>query len=76
MDLHIDVDLQAIPREFERDEETGEVTAYNDDLRVMAVGADKAEASARFEQSVAALAQHEIAQGRKLPDVIQRWVYA
>lgn len=76
MDLHIDVDLDAIPRDYERDEDTGEVTAFNDDLRVMAVGVTDAEADAKFNEAVQALAQHEIASGRRLPDVIQARVYA
>lgn len=33
---------------FEVDSESGEVTAYNDDLRIMTIGKNREEASARF----------------------------
>lgn len=43
-----------IPIFFETDE-SGEVTAYNDDLRIMAIGPDEETAAAKFRDALAAL---------------------
>lgn len=76
MQLHIDVDLDAIPFQIEVDPETGQVTAFNDDIRVMAIGRDEEEAHDRFKIAVVALAEAEIAAGRPLPGVIQSRIFA
>jgi hypothetical protein len=76
MNLHIEVDVAAIPRRYETDGDTGEVTAFNDDLRIMAVGQDAAEADVHFNSAVVSMAEHEIARGRGLPEIIQSRIYA
>lgn len=39
---------------FEVDSGSGEVTAFNDDLRIMAIGKDREEATARFHEALQA----------------------
>ena len=45
------------PPSFEQDEETGEWTAYNDDLRVVAAGSTTQEAMTRYYECAVLLLQ-------------------
>lgn len=72
MDLHIDVD--AVPISWDRDDESGEVTAYNDDQRVMAIADTPEEAARRFRETLGAMVLRELTAGRPLPEVLRRHV--
>ena len=71
MDIHID--YEAILVSFESDE-SGETTAFNDDLGVMAIGPDEETARARFHAALTRQVAHELSQGRPLPDPLRAHV--
>lgn len=60
--LSADLDVTGIPFELQYDSESGEVTAFNDDLRVAAVGSTPAEAEEKFRLAVLALVVQEVEQ--------------
>jgi hypothetical protein len=60
-------DLSDIPVAYEYDPESGEVTASNDDLRILAVGSTPREAEERFLEALARWLQTEIRAGKALP---------
>lgn len=72
MVLRLNINLDNVPFTMEQDPDTGQVTARNDDLRVMAIGRDKSEAAARFQVALAALARQEVEAGRPLPEALAR----
>jgi len=65
------IDLREVPVEFEYDAESGDVTAFNDDLRVMAVGATPAEAESRFHEALVYWFVEELRTGNVLPGLIR-----
>lgn len=65
--VEINVDIDSVPHQLERDAETGQFLAFNDELRVAATGADEAEASANFRSAVETLVRNEVAAGRAIP---------
>ena len=69
-DLQLRVVLRDFPMELEYDEESGEVTAFNDDLRIMAVGTSPSDAKARFEDALMQWLLEEIRLG--LPEAIRK----
>lgn len=68
--MGVEINLSAVPVDFEVDEETGEVTAYNDELRVMAVGSTRADAESRFRSALERLLYYELTHERPLPPAI------
>ena len=68
--LHITLDLQEVPVEYEYDPGSGDVTAFNNDLRVMAIGRSPAEAEAKFIQALMYRVLAELRAGRALPGLI------
>jgi len=70
MTVHVDIqiDLANVPFVIERDAESGQYLAANDDIRVAAVGASESEATANFRSAVAGLIEHEASSGRALPE--------
>ena len=72
--MGVEIDLSAVPLDFESDEETGEVTAYNDELRIMAVGSTRAEAESRFRSALERLLYYEFTHKRPLPPAIARHI--
>ncbi len=71
-DVRLDLDVVGIPVEFEYDRASGEVTAYNDELRVMAIGRTPPEAEASFRSAVVALLVEAIATGSPVPASLRR----
>lgn len=71
MTLQIRVDAHDVPHAFEQDPESGQFTAYNDDLRVMAIGQTREEAEARFVEAVEDLVTQELSAGRPLPEPLR-----
>lgn len=67
-------DLSDIPVEYTYDADSGEVTAFNDDLRILAVGTNPREAEERFLEALARWLQTEIRAGKPLPDPIREQV--
>ena len=67
-------DLSDIPVAYDYDRESGEVTAYNDDLRILAVGSTPGEAEERFVVALTRWLQTEIRAGKPLPDPIREQV--
>lgn len=70
----VQLDLTDIPVEYEYDQVSGEVTAFNDDLRILAVGSTPAEAEHRFLEALARWLQTEFRSGKGLPDTIREQV--
>ena len=60
------IEFDGVPVTVERDPETGEVTAYNDDLRVMAVASDEETARQRFLDALAIQVRRDLNTGRPL----------
>jgi predicted RNase H-like HicB family nuclease len=72
--MGIEIDLDAVPVDFEVDEHSGEVTAFNDEARVMAVGQTKAEAEHNFREALSALLFFEFNHERPMPTVIAKYI--
>lgn len=64
--LEIRIRYEDIPIYYEVDG-SGEVTAYNDDLRIMAVGPDTPTATANFRDALTFQVAEDLAHGRPLP---------
>lgn len=60
------IEFEGVPVFIETDPETGEVTAFNDDLRVMAVGKDEHTARRRFLDALGAQVTRDLNRGRPL----------
>jgi hypothetical protein len=69
VDIHIDVG--AIPVVLESDADSGEVTAFNDALNVMAVGTTAEDARSRFHAALVEKVTWDLARGRPLPDLLR-----
>ena len=69
--VHVTIDLHELPVEYEYDQESGDVTAFNDDLRVMAVGSTPAEAEARFHDALVFWFLEELRSGKALPSFVR-----
>jgi hypothetical protein len=68
-----DIEIHGVPVTLETDPDTGEVTAYNDALRVMAVGADEAQARRHFDEALRAQVKRDLNSGRPLhPNLRER----
>jgi len=72
--MGVEINLSAVPVDFEIDEESGEVTAFNDELRVMAVGSTRDEAESRFRIALERLLYYEFTHERPLPPAIAKHV--
>jgi predicted RNase H-like HicB family nuclease len=72
--LSVRLDLADIPVEFEYDRDSGEVSAFNDDLRILAVGSTPQEAEQRFLEALTRWLQTEFRSGKGLPDPIREHV--
>lgn len=72
--LSVRLDLADIPVEYEYDRNSGEVSAFNDDLRILAVGSTPQEAEQRFLEALARWLQTEFRSGKGLPDQIREQV--
>lgn len=72
--LSVRLDLADIPVEYEYDRDSGEVSAFNDDLRILAVGSTPQEAEQRFLEALARWLQTEFRSGKGLPDPIREQV--
>jgi predicted RNase H-like HicB family nuclease len=68
------IDLQDVPYEYAYDLDSGDVTAFNDDLRVMAVGSSVAEAEENFRVALRHWLLAELLGGRALPERIREAV--
>lgn len=71
VDIHID--HEKVPVSYETDP-SGEITAYNDDLGVMAVGPDRPTAAARFREALAYQLAVDLSEGRPLPSSLRSHV--
>ena len=71
-DLSLEVTLLDVPVQLEYDEETGEVTAYNDALRIMAVGTTPADARARFDAALLRWMEEELR--TNMPEPIREYI--
>ena len=60
------IEFEGVPVSIETDPETGEVTAYNDDLRVMAIAKDADTARRRFLDALGAQVRRDLNRGRPL----------
>jgi hypothetical protein len=65
-ELGVRIEFNSVPVSYETDAETGEVTAYNDDLRVMAIGADEQTARERFFAALRLQVRRDLIGGRPL----------
>lgn len=76
MTIHVDIeiDIASVPFALERDEESGQFMAANDELRVAAVGRDETEATSNFRDAVAGLVEHEASAGRALPETLAQFI--
>ena len=76
MTIHVDIELDVarVPFNLERDEESGQFLAANDELRVAAVGQDEAEATRNFRDAVAGLVEQEASSGRALPETLAQFI--
>jgi hypothetical protein len=72
--LSVQLDLTDIPVEYEYDRDSGEVSAFNDDLRILAIGSTPREAEQRFLEALARWLQTEFRSGKGLPDPIREQV--
>lgn len=72
--MGVEINLDAVPVDFETDEDSGEVTAFNDEVRVMAVGSTRAEAERKFREALASMLFHEFTHERPIPPAIARHV--
>jgi predicted RNase H-like HicB family nuclease len=70
----VQLDLTDIPVEYEYDPESGEVSAFNDDLRILAIGSTPGEAEHRFLEALARWLETEFRSGKGLPDPIRERV--
>lgn len=70
----VQLDLTDIPVEYAYDRESGEVSAFNDDLRILAIGSTPREAEQRFLEALARWLQTEFRSGKGLPDPIREQV--
>lgn len=70
MRLDINLDLSDIPFETTVDDD-GAVTAYNDDLQVVATGDTGDEAAGNFQTAVAELIDYCLTTGAPLPDLLR-----
>lgn len=60
------IEFKDVPVSIETDPETGQVTVYNDDLRVMAIGNDEDTARRRFLDALEAQVRRDLNSGRPL----------
>lgn len=76
MTIHVDIeiDIASVPCQLERDDDSGQFVASNDELRVAAIGRSEAEATDNFQSAVATLVTHEASSGRALPEPLARLV--
>lgn len=72
--LSVRLDLSDIPVEYEYDHESGEVSAFNDDLRILAIGSTPREAEVKFLEALARWLQTEFRSGKGLPEPIREQV--
>lgn len=70
----VQLDLTDIPVEYEYDRDSGEVSAFNDDLRILAIGSTPREAEQRFLEALARWLQTEFRSGKGLPETIRERV--
>lgn len=70
MRLAINVELSGIPFETSVDD-NGSVTAYNDELQVVAAGDSPREAASNFQAAVAELIDYCLTTGAPLPDLLR-----
>jgi hypothetical protein len=66
----VKLDLTDVPLEYAYDRVSGEVSAFNDDLRVHAIGSTPAQAEQRFREALARRLQIEFRSGNGLPATI------
>jgi predicted RNase H-like HicB family nuclease len=62
--------LEAVPHRIERDAETGQCFAINDDLHTIAEGDTQAEADANFQEALVGLVEHCLESGLPLPKAL------
>ena len=66
-DLELRLALRNVPYEYAYDTDSGEVTAFNDELRIMAIGSTPDEAEARFQIALVHWLIAELRAGNALP---------
>ena len=64
--MQIAIEVEGVPVSVEIDPKTGQVTAYNDDLRVMAIAHDEATARQRFLRALELQVRRDLKSGRPL----------
>ena len=62
--------LEAVPHRIERDAETGQYFAINDDLHTIAEGDTQAEADANFQEALVGLVEYCLESGLPLPKAL------
>ena len=68
--VEIEIDIASVPFVIERDADSGQYLAANDDIRVAAVGESETEATENFRSAVASLIEQEASAGRALPNLL------